>query len=124
LPSQQEPNLIWPKYKWQDISKSYEGLFFRVLGANSSKFGEIQKESSPRLSEVRSDSQTNINKRNETDGEMDIVIPQNGEWSHWIWKSDVHNTTEKVVPFFQSFKLSSVEVAPRNTAIKVWKRIN
>jgi len=53
LPSQPEPQSIWPNFNWTDISEEYSGLFFRVLGNNSSSFNLIQEENSPRLIKVR-----------------------------------------------------------------------
>ena len=52
LPNQTEPTQIWPKLKWQEITSQYANLFFRAEGNWTAPFGQVQEESSPRLSIV------------------------------------------------------------------------
>jgi hypothetical protein len=42
LPNQIEPNLLWPKNTWRDVTSLYAGLFFRALGGDASAWTEVQ----------------------------------------------------------------------------------
>ncbi|CAG2102106.1 unnamed protein product [Medioppia subpectinata] len=54
LPSQADPNTLWPAYEWSDVTATYAGQFFRAEGNGSLDFNTgVQAENSPRLSEVK-----------------------------------------------------------------------
>ncbi|KAJ6649710.1 Lithostathine-2, partial [Pseudolycoriella hygida] len=76
LPDQPEPFSLWPRTQWENISSTYAGLFFRVLGGNSAAFGETQSENSPRLTELR-----NI----VAGGGHNVAVPSNGDWTSPLW---------------------------------------
>lgn len=111
LPNQSEPNSLWPTVKWQDVTSAYAGVFFRAAGGNSGKFGEIQLEDSPKLTDVWDDGHGF-----DIDGNVKI---QPGVWSKRVLIG--HNS----VPYMGlKFLVSSAEVRPRNIAIRIWKRTN
>ena len=111
LPNQNSPNILWPQYEWKEVSTLYSGLFFRVLGGNSADFGNIQEATSPRLSGFKSYGSHGV----PADEIKTHVIKDDNVWSD---KSD-----KKANGFPISFRVSNDEVAPRNTAIKIWKRV-
>src|SRR5699024_7634225 len=43
LPNQAEPEALWPKYKWTEISDDYGDVFFRVQGGSTEAFGKMQE---------------------------------------------------------------------------------
>ncbi len=100
---------LWPIFEKSDKSSKYSGLFFRVLGGNSSSFTAVQEENSPRLVGVK------YTRSNQYDS---VDISANDDWSEAVrsgifegWRSGI------------SFKVSSGEVRPRNQAIRIWKRV-
>jgi len=110
---QPEPNTLWPTAQWENVSPSYSGLFFRVLGGNSAEFGTIQGENSPRLQSIEwEDFGSSLN--------HSIAISANGDWSDYVFTS-CHDTCS----YYDSlrFKLTAGEVRPRNLAIRIWKRV-
>lgn len=110
LSGQPEPSNIWPTVTWTEITSEYAGLFFRALGSGSASFGYIQAENSPRLTEVS----------NTLVGSVfnDLQIPVNGGWSSWISTG----STSAVSHWALQFLVSTGEVRPRNSAIRIWKR--
>ena len=110
LPNQQEPKAIWPSTNWQEITSQYKNLFFRAEGDESGKFGQIQEESSPKLTDIRMNEDTNH---------------CNAEYKPipGVWKDDaIHLTGGGDIQHIQFF-VSNDKVRPKNTAIKIWKRI-
>lgn len=110
LPDQPEPSRIWSIVEWSEVTAEYAGLFFRAEGGNSSTFGSTQQDNSPRLTNV----QTSILNTANWSGNIvanGVVSPAissgaSGGWTHWG----------------VSFAVSSGEVRPRNTAVRMWKR--
>ncbi|KAH9409843.1 hypothetical protein TYRP_023674 [Tyrophagus putrescentiae] len=49
LPKDKAPGELWPSMTWTDVSKEYEGVFFRVVGGGAGSFGVVQQENAPRL---------------------------------------------------------------------------
>lgn len=96
--------------EWTEITAEYAGLFFRAVGGNSSAFGSTQQDNSPRL--------TNVDTANLSTANFDIKVISNGtrspsvssgasgDWTHWGL----------------SFTVSSGEVRPQNTAVRIWMR--
>ncbi|XP_054154855.1 uncharacterized protein LOC128953395 [Oppia nitens] len=116
LPGQQLPSQLWPaeSVKWQEITADYEGLFFRVLGAGSAPFGQLQSaNSSGQLSTIRSRSCYTGNHGSECD-DFITEIPESG-WSPEFIRKDFSND--------MYFYMTSGENRPRNTAIRIFKRI-
>lgn len=112
LPKEKPPSEIWSSMTWTDISATYEGVFFRVLGGEAAPFGEIQNENSPRLSQIES-----IHQFWEVgNGVGDIPV---GSWSKKFFTGVGGNPKDD---FTLKFLVSGGEVRPRNMAVRIWKR--
>jgi len=111
LPHQDPPTTLWPSTQWVDVSSNYSGLFFRVNGGNATEFGDVQEADSPRLKNV------NILYTTSTTPD-DIEVPADGSWSPYIYSGSASGG-----PYNMRFQHSTVEVRPRNQAIRLWKRI-
>jgi hypothetical protein len=109
LPNEKSPTEIWPWMTWKDITSAYAGLFFRAEGGGSEKFGNVQGDDSPRLISVKDDV-------TECKRSVQNIVP--GTWSSPI--ASGKDGCDSILGL--QFLLSSVEVRPRNMAIRVWKR--
>ena len=121
LPHEKEPGEIWPWMIWENVSKNYSGVFFRVEGGEAAPFGEIQMENTTRVEKVNSVWSSDaafgeVSKHRASSG--NITIPLKGP-SLWIRTGDSGSYSRYV-----NFELSSGEVRPKNMAIKVWRRIS
>lgn len=117
LPQEKSPDEIWPLVIWKDVSLDYQSLFFRVEGKNSSEFGTVQEQASPRLTNV----QTRL-KTTQGDLQSTITINSNNEYSMFV--STAHASCDNVGCYRGlAFKESADEVRPRNMAVRIWKRI-
>lgn len=116
LSNQPEPSSLWPKTQWDNISSTYAGLFFRVLGGTSAAFGQTQNENSPRISEIQN---VIVN------GQHHINVAADGEWTLPLWTgSDSYCLTGTTTCYWSTkYRQSAGEVRPRNQAIQIWKRI-
>lgn len=109
LHGQPVPSTIWRAVSWREITSQYAGLFFRAVGGGSASFGNIQAENSPRLATVRTvDLTTQEFNIAITPGAPSRVSSGGEGWGlrHWALQ----------------FTLSSGEVRPRNTAMRIWIR--
>jgi hypothetical protein len=100
---------------WSDVSSQYSGLFFRVLGGNSSSFNVVQEENSPRLTAVNFEENTN-----KIFGYINVIA--NGELSDCVFTGWSSSYTDYKYNTLR-FRVSSEEVRPRNQAIRIWKRV-
>jgi hypothetical protein len=100
---------LWSTFIWVDVSANYAGLFFRVLGGNSNEFGTNQDSNSPRLVAVSSVGGSAANDIN--------VIPDANPSS----PVNVGGNAGDLLGL--TFKVSSDEVRPQNTAVRVWLRV-
>ena len=118
LPKDKAPSELWPSMTWTDISKEYEGVFFRVVGGGASGFGAVQPQNAPRLEVVHTS--YDDSKSGENHGinyARDVPLPVTG-WSDGIWSGDVGDRA-----IYIRFKHTDIpEVRPKNMAIKVFKR--
>jgi hypothetical protein len=112
MSGQQLPSILWPEVKWTEISNDYAGLFFRAVGGNASSFGQIQEESSPRLTQLQ------------------VVYGQSGQYFNadvtpGIWSNKVRTggpgNGDNEHHALKVFVLNE-EVRPRNSAIRIWIR--
>ena len=117
LPKDKPPSELWPSMTWQDISASYENVFFRVVGSDAASFGQLQEYNAPRLETVYTGDHANeIN--SSQNGNSNLTIPKTG-WSTGIHTGNYGTGTL----LFIHFKHSDIaEVRPKNMAIKVFKR--
>ena len=115
LPRQQSPQELWPLMKWVDVTSEYAGLFFRAEGGDSRQFGKVQDDQTRRLTSVKSHSDG----FDESNNKVEIVA---GTRSPRIYTGAAFSgyvTTNWAL----SFKVSDDEVRPKNTAIRMWKRV-
>jgi len=117
LPAQSEPRIIWPNHNWEEVSRLYSGLFFRVEGSGAENFGVTQNESSPRLFHIQH------KKKDTTRGfhDEEITLPGDGNWSEYIYSGD--RDYERHDARYLRFRMTNDEVRPKNQAIRVWKRV-
>ena len=124
LRNQSTPDVVFgTNGKWQDISSTYAGEFFRVLGGDSAGFGTKQNEGLPNISgEVNSTA---------TRGYIDAGGFANG---CFIKGASNVNATQGIggvahnIAFSASNSNSiygaSSHVTPYNSAIRVWKKVS
>lgn len=119
LPNQSEPTTIWLKLKWGEITSEYANMFFRAEGTKTKPFGQLQNEDSPKLSKVDIMYRTDGWYSDARWGLTDNITP--GQWSTYLLTGDVpgHFSPNEHMRFY----VSDAEVRPKNTAIKIWKRI-
>ena len=107
LPKEKAPQDIWPQFKWADVSATYAGVFFRVLGGGAGAFGAVQEDDNPRLTHI---ALSNAN------GYKDAGDPiAKGAFGK------IKAGSTGTLLYFQ-FDVSKTEVRPRNMAVKVWQR--
>jgi hypothetical protein len=109
---------------WKDVSSTYAGVFFRVMGGKAASFGEVQEDDAPRLIEVTTGFNDHLHLEKGGYGQYieygyNITIPKEG-WSDWTITG--HYTKDDAITRLTRFQTSGKEVRPRNMAIRVWKR--
>lgn len=90
LPKSKSPEELWPgaPFIWSDVSWTYSGVFFRVLGGSSAAFGEVQDAHSPAIDKV--EAKMCIHKPNDACSELAIEeaasLPKGGDagWSGYV----------------------------------------
>lgn len=115
LPFQSTPHQIWPKYQWSYVTSRYSNLFFRAEGNETAFFGQVQRESLPSLGISVTKSQA-INSMiypynvQLSPGKSTLSIFTGGDYKSSYW-------------YVMSFGMNTTDVRPKNTAIRIWKRI-
>lgn len=134
LPKEKEPSILWPSLQWADISATYAGVFFRVLGGNSEPFGVLQNDHSPRIDSVVykdcKESDPNDSKSCDRSRPKNEVLMKNMESDGWtmgvttanFYSSDYSGKGQSWTGSVR-FHTSQGEVRPVNMAVKVWQRI-
>lgn len=131
LPRSPSPDELWPEHIWTDISWTYSGVFFRVVGGGAATFGEVQDGWAPHLDQV--EAKMCIHKPNgacQVLGiEESITMPkeesQAGAWSGWVNTAGAYLYEKEAARLDRDalrFHVTGGEVRPRNMAVKVWKR--
>ncbi len=109
LPGQGDPYDIWGfTMWWTEITTDYAGLFFRVLGGGSAQFNVTQAENSNRLLSVNTGHTINT---------WTVDVPRTGAYSEVV-------ASGSTTAWGLRFAVSGGEVRPRNTAVRIWKRIH
>lgn len=111
LPFEKMPNELWPWTHWNEVSSTYAGVFFRVVGGDAKGFNATQAENSPRVTSIdfsSSSSESTYFSVSLTPGFWSNYANSGGYDGHWVG---------------MKFYVSSGEVRPRNMAIRIWKRI-
>lgn len=124
LRNQSTPDVVFgTNGKWQDISSTYAGEFFRVLGGDSAGFGTKQNEGLPNISgEVNSTA---------TRGYIDAGGFANGCFIKGASNVNAiqgiggvaHNIAFSASNSNSIYGASS-HVTPYNSAIRVWKKVS
>jgi hypothetical protein len=109
------PIEIWPSMTWEDISSSYAGLFFRVSGGNAAEIGSIQEGNAPRITEAFP-----MGIKNKEEFEGFYQIAEDG-YSKPIWVG-AHPVGFEYWEALR-FRSQGGEVRPRNTAMRIWRRV-
>ena len=115
LSMDKSPAELWPWANWTEISSSYAGVFFRVVGGGAGSFGSIQEANSNTVSHVKSHSDYSFTKQ------VDVKLTP-GHWSEGIYTGASAGTfpaSEHLLTFYTT----DGEVRPRNMAMRVWKRV-
>ena len=133
LPNQTSPEELWSHYGWEDISSNYSGLFFRTLGKDSSTFGSVQEANQKSITNLEVStrytnyiSQYNHQVVDVNDKGWYPREPSDDTSSRSPYTStSPRSTTSSDYHYFKTirFYISDGETRPRNTAIKLWKRI-
>jgi len=123
LPKEKSPTKIWPSMRWTDVSSSYANVFFRVVGSDTSAFGQVQNENAPRLGQVDTiwDYDAAVwaeASKHRGVGDSNATIPITGR-SDWVYTGKDSSTNHGR---WMSLKLTTGEVRPRNMAIRIWQR--
>ena len=112
LPNQSSPLELWPNTNWIEVTQQYAGLFFRAEGGGSETFGQTQQANQSWISSIYSWGYSRLR----TDGiQRDGVVElDQGKW---------HSCYPAYGLYKIGFYTTKAEVRPKNTAIKIWKRI-
>lgn len=107
--------------KWQDISNTYAGEFFRAVGGNSGNFGTTQLEGLPNI--IGSSGPINL-AQYETGAGTGALRQTDGGIA---LGSAVNVINKPIITFNASFYNNiygaSLHVTPYNSAVRIWKKI-
>ena len=108
--------------KWQDISSTYAGEFFRAVGGNSGTFGSTQAEGLPNINGMI-DSVSGLFKSNFSNG----AFSGGGDWRFSPAQQNSGGGESAACYFSASCSNSiygaSTHVTPYNSSIRIWKKI-
>lgn len=108
LPNQLPPAALWPSVTWKDVSSMYAGLFFRTVGRNAAAFGVEQSDQARHINYITSE-------RHHDTSQVSL--------SSWP-SARLYSGGGMGLTYSMRFRLSSGEVRPRNTAVRIWVRID
>ena len=113
FPNQTSPVELWPHLSWADVTEEYSGLFFRAEGTGSEPFGKIQQSNQTHISSYK---WRVFYERNDKTMYDQFIY----EMTEGTWSSIERGWGLADFGLFQT----KGEVRPKNTAIKIWKRID
>lgn len=118
FPNQSEPGAIWPKTNWTDVTSDYAGLFFRAEGSHSEgkseHFGYTQNSNQSRIIKIAAKASREIRSlESDPDKYFDLI--------EGVWSNHINDGSHRLYSF--KFFTSKAENRPRNTAIRIWKRV-
>ena len=124
LSGQSDPKTLWPNTEWKSVTENYAGLFFRAEGAGSSNFGDIQEAQGQSLM-YKVDYADN--KEVPTGAEVVVGDEYNSKYS-WSGTSaktcGQHMGESYCSPEFGiNMKQGNQEIRPRNSAVRIWQRV-
>ena len=115
FPNQSKPEDLWPNTTWSEITSNYSGLFFRAEGGESEPFGQVQQANQSWISDIHFFGVIDSSFRGGTGYETEISLKKN----QFV---DLNVNAHEAVSDIR-FYTTGGEVRPKNTAIKIWKRI-
>ena len=115
FPNQTKPSELWPKTKWSEITSNYSGLFFRAEGGESGPFGQIQQANQSWISDIHLLGCWYKSWSNGT------CYDNHNHFEKNKWTRTNQTQIESVAKL--EYFTTGGEVRPKNTAIKIWKRI-
>lgn len=109
--------------KWQDISSTYSGEFFRAVGMYSGNFGSVQNAGLPNIEGLLEIGQIST----EGGSPGGCFYFERGAMTQYVVAKDTRNETD-IRLVFDAKRSSPIygrsnEVTPRNSAIRIWKKI-
>ena len=122
LRGQSTPDMLFNTTgKWQDISSTYAGEFFRAVGGNSASFGSKQNEGLPNIS--GSFSNVGGAEFSSADG---AFYPSGNSIGYG---HDILGISQPKTIYFNASRSSSIygastHVTPYNSAVRIWKKIS
>jgi len=116
FPGQSSPQELWPNMNWNEVTKEYSGLFFRAEGGESLPFGQTQQANQSYISDVYYNGCyfSGWSGSAHCDTHKNTSLKQ----ENWV---DVSSGSR--VPRNLTFYTTRGEVRPKNTAIRIFKRI-
>ena len=114
-PLHSSPIELWPNMGWLEVTNKFANLFFRAEGPQTEPFGIIQQANQSWISNIITGGY--FKKSFNHDNAVESSYPEN---KHGHWTTLFMNQA-----FFDRIELftTDCEVRPKNTAIKIWKRI-
>ena len=120
LPNQSSPEQLWSYFIWTEVTEQYSGLFFRAEGSGSELFGEIQQANHSWISEIGG----RCHNWNYGQGKDYTLDDYRSSYSLKVNQPKIFSCPGKSNAIHSlSLFTSTREVRPKNTAIKIWKRI-
>ena len=115
FPHKSPPQKLWPNMKWSEVTHQYSGLFFRAEGGGSEPFGLVQQANQSYISNVKigsvfySSFNAGMERYSQSfsfdkDGGWTFLLPYHLWDNMWVY-------------------MTSSEVRPKNTAIRIWERV-
>ena len=117
LPNQSAPHEMWTNTSWTEVTHEYSGLFFRAEGGDSESFGILQQAKQERLNKWEASFVAISSSSKAKD---------NGDFgSNQTTKISYHDSNYNYNYAITELSLISNEsdIRPKNTAIRIWKRI-
>ena len=116
LPEQSSPEEIWPHLNWTEVTEQYAGLFFRAEGNTSEPFGQVQHANQSTISTF---STRTSGGNDQIPYQVDHFIDASYGWNSINWtRSDGLK-----LPFYaMGVHITTGDVRPVNTAVRIWKR--
>lgn len=123
LRGQSTPDVLFKTTgKWQDISATYAGEFFRAVGGNSAAFGSKQNEGLPNITANWGETYLRQNKNIQPSGAATGSVALAQAFGNSTVTSI--NSIGFNASYANTIYGSSTHVTPYNSAIRIWKKIS
>ncbi|XP_074594318.1 uncharacterized protein LOC141849756 [Brevipalpus obovatus] len=115
LPHQSTPALLWPWAKWEEVTSTYSGHFFRAEGAGSAPFGAAQEDAirQHQHSSIEYSSSSSANSVHHLSGRSG---------SYGVFEYLTQGKTGNISSLDERL-VSDTETRPKNYAVKIWTRV-